>query len=524
MARRSEPMKSNTNAPFAGGVGNVGFMRDELRKFKPQYDLIRDCIDGETVIKSKGDTYLPRPNPADTTKENRARFDQYVERAVFYNATRRTLAGLLGEIFAIDPVIKVPTQLEPVTIDATGGGVTLIQQAMECAHKVLAYSRAGIFIDFPARDAPLSQAEIDKGDFQPTITIYDPVQVINWRSVRRGSKLVLNLVVIEEYVDSEDDGFEVKKVKQWRVLKLVNDVYQVTIYSGNVAGVVGQPKTFTPKDADGNTFSEIPFRFAGAKNNDAAVDPPLLYDLASLNIAHYRNSADYEESSFTTGQPMYWFSGLTANWFKDVLKGKIEAGSRAAVPLPVNGSAGILQPEPNNLPFSAMEHKERQMVALGAKLVENRSVQRTASEATMDQRTENSILSTAANNVSDVIEWALGIAAMFVGAAGEIVFKVNTEFAIDQLSAEDQVALVATWQAGAIALPELRDKLRKSGIATMDDAEALPAITKEQDEKSKRLAEQAKAARPEPVGNSTSQKVAKGGKTKTTKQPTKKAA
>lgn len=522
MAR--SPMKSNTNAPNARGVGNVGFVRDELRKFKSQYDLIRDCIDGETVVKSRGDLYLPRPNAADTSNENRARYQAYLTRTVFYNATRRTLAGLLGEIFAIDPIAKVPTGLEPLLIDATGGGVTLNQQAQECSHKVLGFSRAGVFVDFPATDEAISREQKERGDFNPTITIYDPAQIINWRSIRRGSKLVLNLVVIEEFVDSADDGFEVKKQKQWRVLKLEDGVYTVTIYKSNKAGITGTPETFIPKGADGKPFEEIPFRFCGAKNNDAAVDPPLFYDLASLNIGHYRNSADYEESSYMVGQPMYWFAGLTKSWVNDVLGGRVEAGSRAAVALPVGGTAGILQPEPNTIPAAAMEHKERQMVALGAKLVENRSVQRTASEATMDQRTENSILSTAANNVSDIITWALKVAARFVGAPdGEIVYKVNTEFAIDQLSAEDQVALVASWQAGAIALPELRDKFRKSGIATLDDAVAIPMLKKEQDEKTKRAVETAKATRPPVVGNSTGKQVAAGGKTKP-KTPAKKAA
>lgn len=509
----ARPMKSNTNAPHAGGVGNVRFMRDEVRKFQSQYELIRDCIDGETVIKKKGDKYLPRPDPTNTTDQNRKRYDQYVQRAVFYNATRRTLAGLLGEVFAIDPVVEIPAALEPMQVDATGGGVTLIQQSIECCNNVLAYSRAGVFVDFPRTDAPISREQKERNEFHPTITIYNPLQVINWRVTPKGSKLILSLVVIEEDYDTQDDGFETKKEKQWRVLRLENGVYVVDLYKGTQAGVVGEPQRITPKDDAGNTFDEIPFKFCGAKNNDPTIDPPLLYDLASLNIAHYRNSADNEESSFMVGQPMYWFAGLTKQWVNDVLGGRVESGSRAAVPLPERASAGILQADPNTMPREGMEHKEKQMVALGAKLVENRSVQRTASEATMDQRTENSILSTAANNVSDVFTWALKTASKFVGASdSEIKFKCNTEFAVEKLSPEDQQALVASWQAGAIEFTEMREGMRKSGIATLPDDEARTAIDKEVQARDKRELDKATAiakAQPKPVAGGSKKPAAK---------------
>lgn len=517
----TKPMKSNTNAPGATGARNVQFVRDEVRKYGKQYDLIRDCIDGETVIKDKGAKYLPRPNPEDTTPANVARYNAYLTRAVFYNATRRTLSGLLGEVFAIDPVIEIPTGLESMRDDATGGGVTLIQQSIAACHSVLAYSRAGIFVDFPAIDAPIS---VDRADeFHPLVTVYEPWQIINWRTITRGSKIIFSLVVLEELYEKSDDGFEVKTDKQWRVLRLTNDVYTQEIWRG-VSGVVSPPsETITPKDKNGETFKEIPFHFIGATNNDAGVDAPLLYDLASLNIAHYRNSADYEESSFITGQPMYWFAGITKDWFQNVLKGEIKSGARAAIPLPENASAGILQPDPNTMPAVGMEHKEKQMVALGAKLVENRSVQRTASEATMDQRTENSILSTAANNVSDAFTWALGWGALFMGLAIEgIAFTCNTEFAIDKLAPEDQAALVATWQAGGIAWPELRFKLRKSGIATMPDDDAESEIKADQDAKDAREIKKAKAM-PQPA-------IAKGAGTNKTAakkppiRPVKKAA
>ncbi|MBL1368232.1 DUF4055 domain-containing protein, partial [Acinetobacter baumannii] len=109
-------------------------------------------------------------------------------------------------------------------------------------------------------------------------------------------------------------------------------------------------------------MDEIPFMFVGSHNNDPEIDNPPMYDLAELNIAHYRNSADYEEAVYMMGQPTYWFSGLTKEWIKEVLGGKIQLGSVGGVLLPANSSAGLLQPTPNTMAKEAMDQKENQMV------------------------------------------------------------------------------------------------------------------------------------------------------------------
>jgi len=279
-------------------------MRDEIKERLEEYKLIEDCIHGEVKIKKGRTKYLPQPDAQNTSAENIARYDAYLVRAVFYNATRRTLAGLLGEIFAIDPVYKIPPQLQPTYEDATGGGVSAVQQAIVATHNVLAYSRAGLWVDFPQRptvkneetgedeDRPITIEEVESGNFYPLIYVYEPWRVINWRNITRGSRVLLSLVVIEEDYEAKDDGFEIKTEKRWRVLRLdERGEYSIEIWYKDAA----EPQSRTyPTDSTGKRLNEIPFKFVGARNNDANVDPPLLYDLASLNIAHYRNSADLE--------------------------------------------------------------------------------------------------------------------------------------------------------------------------------------------------------------------------------------
>lgn len=450
--------------------------RRELRDHEPDYKLIADCVAGERVVKAKGSTYLPMPNAADESAENVARYTAYKKRAVFYNVTQRTLAGMVGEVFGRDPVQELPTRLDVVSEDADGSGLTLTQLAKRGVRYALSMGRGGLLADYPLTEEGVTRADIEAGAVQPTLTVYDALHVINWRTVKRGNKTLLTMVVLWEEYDAEDDGFVVTRKDQYRVLRLVDGVYTVEVYRDG-AVFMGP---VTPTDASGATFDYIPFTFIGAENNDAEVDHAPMYDLASINIAHYRNSADYEEGVYMVGQPTPVFAGLTEAWVDNVMKGTVALGSRGGVMLPEGGSAQLLQMEANTAAFEAMEHKEKQMVALGAKLVESKEVQRTATEANQDNASETSILADVAKNVSAAIKFGLEVCARFVGDENaEIVYELNTEFRIAQMTPQERAQVISEWQQGAITFGEMRASLRKSGVATLDDAEARETIDEE---------------------------------------------
>ena len=460
---------------------NVAYKRKELATAQQLYDVIRDCIAGEVTVKSKTTTYLPIPNDDSDTGSKSTRYDSYVKRAVFYNVTKRTIDGFVGQIFMRDPVLTLPDQLDFMKTNADGAGVNIVQLANRATRHVVAYGRAGVLVDYPATKGPVTRAMIDSGDLNPILSLYDPYAILNWRTVVRGSRELLSLVVLQESYIEEDDGFEAVERKQYRVLQLnEQNQYTVTLYRDNGAGERLALETITPKDANGNPFTEIPFFFIGAENNDSTIDEPPMYDIASLNIAHYRNSADYEESVFLVGQPTPVFTGLSEDWVKNVLKGRVFLGSRGSISLPVGADAKLLQASENSMPLEAMQHKEKQMVALGARVVEKRAVVRTASEASIDHNTESSVLASVAKNVSSALTTALIYAGRFAGTAdAEIAFTLNTDFDIASMSSEERRQLIEEWQAGAVAWEELRQNLRKSGIAYLDDATARSTIDQE---------------------------------------------
>lgn len=469
----------NANGAMGGGVStgpNVSYTRSEVTALMPKWEAMRIILEGEHAVKAAGLKFLPLPSCTETNGiDAQERYTIYKQRAVFYNATRRTLDGLMGQVFSRDPIIELPPELQTLIEDCDGAGVSMTQQARETLSFVMAYGRCGMLGDYPQRSAPASKAQILSGEVRPNVMLFDPWSVINWRTKLVGGMRKLSLVVISENFVASDDGFETKYTPQWRVLKLSNaGVYSVEIWRQDSpeSGFISY-ENYIPKDADGKPFNYIPFTFVGCTNNNEYPDQPPLYDLMTVNIGHYRNSADYEESCFMVGQPTPVFTGLTQQWVDEVMKGQVFLGSRGGVMLPIGGDAKLLQVAANSMPMEAMVHKEGQMLALGAKLVEQSTVQKTLGEAQINESSESSILATAAKNVSLAYTLVLGWAGRFVNAAqNEVRFDLNTDFPATRLTPNDRAELVLEWQSGAISYTEMRGNLRRAGVATLDDAEA----------------------------------------------------
>lgn len=519
VAGASAPTRQQQSAGRINGVPNVQFVREELRRVLPLYTLVQDCIAGSYQIKAKAELYLPRPNPTDTSAENIERYKAYLLRALFYGATRRTVFALVGQIFMREPQVDIPPTLDVLKLDATGENVTLAQVAQNVAQDVLSIGRSGIHVDFPTTMSGVTVAQKANNDFRPTINSYNGKEIINWRKALRGARQVYTLIVVREDYTTGDDGFEAKTGSQYKVMRLLpkdqaitaiqqqypdtwveqygdalnvlatsdaTDVYRLEVWRGNSNTAVPTMATFIlaeayyPRGADGNLLNEIPWMFVGAEQNDDSVDHPPMLDLAEVNISHYRNYADFEEACFIVGQPTPVVSGVTEEWNQNVLKGAIQLGSRGVIALPNGGTATLLQAKENTLPERALDRKERSMVALGAKLIEQRAVQRTATEAQMEGTADTSILANIAKNVSVAVEWAIKKACVFTGDNPDAVsFVLNTEFDLTRMDPQERAQLLEEYVTGGIAFTEYRANLRRGGVATLDDEEAQTAIAKD---------------------------------------------
>jgi len=433
----------------------------------PEWTLSEDAAAGEIAVKGKGETYLPKPNPTDKSKENAARYAQYLTRAVYYNATGRTLQTMLGTAFSEDPTADITGAIDYALEDIDGAGVSIYQQSQMALSHVLKAGRCGLLVDYPPTSVPASRADMASGAIRARIALYPAASVTNWRTIRIGSTTTLSMIVLREAHETVDD-FATVIEDQYRVLRLTAAGYTQEVWRENEHDawvMVEGPAVVL--DASRNPWREIPFVFCGAVNNDDHCDPSPLYDIASLNIAHYRNSADYEEAAYLAGQVQPWMSGLTVEWRDHLEKTGIYFGSRAPIMLPEGGSFGLAQATANGLAYEAMKQKEQQMIALGARLLQPGGAVKTATEAQADSEAEMSVLSLAASNVSDAYTRALEWMAQFMGdGAGE--YRIQQDYSGGQVDAQMLSSLLLTVQAGKMPDADLWAAMRQSGLIAPD--------------------------------------------------------
>lgn len=474
------------------------YIKPELLAMMPVYELVTACYQGERAIKrttgynalgTHGNgggannfsvsPYLPDPSPASEKYEVRAkRYQDYLNRAVFYNVTRRTVSALVGQIFSKYPTYDL-NELAYLEMDIDGSGESLVQQAKDAAIQCLLKGGGGLLADMPVNNG-VTRASMASGGIRPTISHYERESIINWRVSKVGAVYKLSLLVLSQSYIAEDDGYEQKLGEQLLVLRLVEGLAESEILQKIDGDWVSQGVNKL-KDNKGKQLTEIPFYFYGAVNNDAEIDGSPVYDLAELNIAHFRNSADLEESLFIS-QPTLVVSGLTEQWVNDVLDNGIAIGSRSGILLPQGGSAQLLQPDPNDKIQVAMRHKEEQMKALGAKLVESQSGQaKTALQASQEASDETSTLMTISNNLSDCFTKAIRACGRYIGIETDGLFVTfNTQFSFSKMSPEQLTSLVQLWQAGAISFAEMRESLVEDEIGKVEDVGEIQQIIKEE--------------------------------------------
>tara|TARA_R110002153_G_scaffold78418_7_gene200849 strand:+ start:2645 stop:4021 length:1377 start_codon:yes stop_codon:yes gene_type:complete len=432
----------------------------------PIWELGRDSVKGAPAIKKGGTKYLPMPNSLDQSEENKQDYADYKQRACYVNFTGQTKEGLIGMAFLKDAVIEIKEPLSYLEKSTDGGALSLTQFTRKLLGDSLEVGRSGILVDYPTVPDGLTKIETD--GINANMLRYKAESIINWRTENINGASVLSLVVLTEKVQkTSDDGFSSEEVTYYRVLKLEEGVYSQCIYNDeeDIVSII------EPTKNDGSRWNEIPFTFVGSENNNEDIDKPVLIDIAEANIAHYRNSADYEESSFITGQPTPYLAGLTQGWVDSVLDGKIALGSKAAIFLPENGMAGLLQAAPNSMPIEGMRQKEEQMIKIGARIIADSSGTETAEAAKIRFSGQNSKLSSVIGNIEEAIKKSAGWVGEFMGGDGDIEFKLNRQFYDSTIDPQKLIANIQMLDRGVIGMTDFREMLRKAADITRTDEE-----------------------------------------------------
>ncbi|OTA15769.1 structural protein [Xenorhabdus beddingii] len=438
---------------------NVDYRHPAYNEFLPEWNMIGDCVDGERVVKSRREKYLPHPaDRKDKDDPNNERYKRYLLRASFINATGRTLWGLLGIAFNKPVKINISGGIEYLETDISGEGQPLTQMIRDALSQVLQRGRAGLLTDFSGAGI---QSEANKG--RPYIRLFTAKQIINWRATNGKT----SLVVVHYQEPKESDYFDLQMMDRWIELRLIEGkAYSRNWYQDG--GDLIAEDWIELKDSSGRPLPELPWSWVGASNNDHTPDAPPLADIAYVNIKHYQMEADIAESAHTVGQPMVALSGLTDDWVKNHMSDGFTVGSRKGVLLPQGGDMKFAQPEERTMQISVAERREKQMAMLGAKLIERGTSARTATQAQDEAQTDNSVLSLSAGNVEQAFNRALQFCIQFAGA-GEASVELNKTYEIAQLDSAAITVLLASVQSGNMRIVDFVRYMQGVNLVPQDE-------------------------------------------------------
>jgi len=291
---------------------------------------IRDCLDGEEVIKDKGEKYLPRPSGM--SGEFASAYDGYIERAHFPLIVPYALSGALGVIITKLPEFNVPSQLKYILTTATKDGKSLQQLFTDMIVEIFQTGKSPIMVDISP----------DKNEFR--FVHYKAEDLINWKTAVVGSEKDLTLAVLTEAIPATEDIFSHEVDTIYRVL-IKNEKNQYTtklIKDGNVMENSEKVPSFM-----GRPSTKIPLFLAGSINNSFDSQPVPLLAVANCSIQIYRKEADLANSEYLSCNPTLCIVGASND---DELPNVV--GSSVMIVLP-NEAARIFYTETDT---AALQH------------------------------------------------------------------------------------------------------------------------------------------------------------------------
>ncbi|MGZ9074144.1 MAG: DUF4055 domain-containing protein [Burkholderiaceae bacterium] len=434
-----------------------------VKYYFDEWRLIRDAVEGEREVKDQRTLYLPKLSGMETDE-----YDDYLDRATYYNFTGRTLSALVGTLFRrrfrID---NLPDALEDRLETISKYGESLHVFAENAAEEFLAVGRFGTLVDLPAVESPAP-----KPYFVPYVT----ENILDWDTevIDTSSGVeILTRVVLREWVLGNDTSTGAKKYyARYRVLALEGEfradstqapsgpvVYTQTVYEvpNADAALNGPWKERTVPRIRGQALTNIPFALL------ASPRPPLL-DIARLNISHFRTYAHLEHGRYYTGLPVYvaetptpddsdYYVGAATVW-------TMAPGSSAKI-LEFNGS-GLTTLE------RALRDKEAQASSLGGRMVgvTPQSTAETDNQTALRDRNENALLHRTARQMDVFFTQLLRWAANFANALDweDVTVLFNKSFMYDSIGSREFRAIQSMYKDGILPIEVVYEYMVKAGV------------------------------------------------------------
>tara|TARA_R110000796_G_C14571530_1_gene435775 strand:- start:19569 stop:21032 length:1464 start_codon:yes stop_codon:yes gene_type:complete len=406
-----------------------------------EWERIRDVIQGERFVKERGTRYLPA-----LFEQESVDYLRYQNRAVFFNATRRTRDGMVGLLLRKTPELEADDSVEKLQGDVDLCGGTLKDYIRTVAEEVSSTGRCGSMIDW------------SEGEARPYFSFYHAEDVLAWETERREGKMHLVRLVLREcshrLLSEEASNFtSISTIRTYRLDEDGTVTMEAVEYQDGTAQPAEEAIDMTIK---GKKLERIPFVFHTVDGDrpDVAVSP--LADMAAINISHYQTSADLENGRHVAGLPTPWAKGFGDD--TELILGT----SHAWITDETGADCGFLEFTGQGLGAleNALKEKQGQMAVLGARMLEAQQGDAESFETVqLRSNAEQATLVNVAEAISATMSKALQFMAWWEGLptkaptdyADTNSIVLNTDFVAAKLDSASLTAMIGAYQGGAIS-------------------------------------------------------------------------
>jgi hypothetical protein len=435
----------------------AGLVHPDYLDNAAKWERTRDVIAGEDAIKDGGTKYLPRLD-----SQSDAEYSDYTTRSIFFNATARTLDGFIGLIFRkpselIFNVSSRESDLFQNDLDLEGNNLDAYAKKV-CA-EVISLGRGGTLIDWNSQES------------RPYLAFYSAENILDWETIRIDGRPTLNRVLLRENAEriTHQEGPQQRR----RAYERLRDVRITDKGVLMETWEISEGKWTLTSDSilsrKGKPLTRIPFVFHSANNIGPAVQKSPVEDLVTVNLDHYRLSADYRHGIHYTALPTAWVAGFD----KEAV---LRIGSGTAwVTEQTGAAAGYLEFTGQGLETfeRALDRDERIMAVLGSRMLEQtKKVAESAEAIRIRQMSEGSLLAGIIISVNHSLTKCFQWAAWWFGNAeapesvspNTALATLNLDYQTAGLTSMEIIAIVQAWQTGALNREQMEGVFRQGEL------------------------------------------------------------
>lgn len=417
--------------------------------------LGRVLMGGTKAMRVAGQTYLPK-FPA----ESESAYDARLKSSFLFNGYKKTVRDMTGRVFTKSIEIEGDAlKDEEQNIDMQGRDLSAF------ARDVFEAGLSGcglsfVMVDAPPRQGDVTKAQAKASSLRPYLVHVKAEEVLGWKTETEGSRTFLSQWRMLEKVEQEDpeDEFATVSVDQVRVLTLQEGRVNVRLYRAASNGA--EWELHEQFETQATEITVVPF-YANRTGFFAA--EASLEDLADKNVEHWQSASDQRNILHFARVPILHATGRNSE------DGPLEISAGTAT-TSTNPQAKLEWVEHTGQAIEAgrndLKDIEFQMQVLGLQLLVAGT--ETATGASLDAAKETAPLAMMADNLKDALEQALRWFTMYQGSEQEVTVKVNKDFGVSMLSAQELTVMLTAVNTGNMPRRVFVEEMKRRGFIAED--------------------------------------------------------